>query len=414
VLLAALFCLAAQTTAPADVWTWRVGAVPTLTYNTDEAFGTGGVASLFVDDGHSKPYRHSLTLNAFISTKGVQSHALTWDGLRPFNLDGRMHVRLGYLSTVSQNYCGTGNSVTCDDSSARRAAEAAGMSNDDVDAAARHFTQMRFRRPFLSTFARGWIVNRSDDNPWRVELFGGVRASLLLPGDWTTPTPYPGSLYATEFPAGERGLSVAPFIGAIADSRDDEIFPQRGIYGEVSVRTAQPLWRSTWAYTGGTAIIAGFWDVMPSAWRGGPQRAVLASRAIADILVGDPSTEELARIGGTNDVIAFGGGAIGRGIREHRYLGKVKLMAQTELRLQLVTVHPFGEEFDLGTAFFTDLGMIGYDVHEWRGHPTKILPTVGVSWRILWNKTFAFRWDLATSPAEENPIGFYIIVGQVF
>jgi outer membrane protein assembly factor BamA len=273
---------------------------------------------------------------------------------------------------------------------------------------------MRFRRPFLSTFARGWIVDRTQDNPWRVELFGGVRASLLMPGDWTTPTPYPGSIYAQEFPGGERGLSIAPFVGATVDSRDDEIFPQSGMYGEVSVRAAQPLWGSMWPYAGGTAIVAGFWNVMPEAWRGGEQRAVLASRAIADVLVGDPSTEELARIGGTTDVIAFGGGAIGRGIREHRFLGMVKLMTQTELRLQLVTVYPFGEEFDLGAALFTDLGIIGYDWNDWRGHPTQILPTVGVSWRILWNKTFAFRWDLATSPEEENPVGFYIIVGQVF
>jgi hypothetical protein len=147
--------LAAQTAEPADdVWTWRVGAVPTLTYNTDEAFGTGGVVSLFVDDGHTKPYRHALTLNAFVSTKGVQSHALTWDGLRPFDLAGRVFLRVGYLSTVSQNYCGTGNSVTCDDSPARQRAIAAGLSDDDVEAATRHYADAFSPAVFVDVRAR--------------------------------------------------------------------------------------------------------------------------------------------------------------------------------------------------------------------------------------------------------------------
>jgi hypothetical protein len=37
-----------------------------------------------------------------------------------------------------------------------------------------------------------------------------------------------------------------------------------------------------------------------------------------------------------------------------------------------------------------------------------------VSYRVLWNDTFAIRWDLATSPNESDGPGFYIIVGQAF
>ena len=143
-------------------------------------------------------------------------------------------------------------------------------------------------------------------------------------------------------------------------------------------------------------------------------RVVLATRVIGDVIVGDPSVEELARIGGTLDSIAFGGSAIGRGIREHRYLGKVKLMNQTELRAQLWDVVALDQDLSFGLALFSDSALIGYDVVDWRGQPFRPLMTAGVSFRLIWNKTFAVRTDLATSPQEKDGPGFYVIVNQAF
>ena len=144
------------------------------------------------------------------------------------------------------------------------------------------------------------------------------------------------------------------------------------------------------------------------------QNMVLATRAVADVIVGDPSTEELARIGGSLDPIAFGGSSVGRGIREHRYLGKVKVLGQTELRGQFVDVTAFEQDLSFGGALFSDMAWIGADVVDFGGNPFRPLMTFGVSWRILWNRNFALRWDLAVSPHETAGPGFYIIVGQVF
>jgi hypothetical protein len=122
----------------------------------------------------------------------------------------------------------------------------------------------------------------------------------------------------------------------------------------------------------------------------------------------------MARIGGTLEPIAFGGSALGRGIREHRYLGKLKVIGQTELRAQLFDHEVWGERLSHGAALFSDAAWIGYDVNDLRGHPFKLLGTAGVSYRLIWNENFAIRWDLAVSPHEENGPGFYIIVGQAF
>jgi hypothetical protein len=389
---------------------WTFAAVPTATFNTDEGFGTGGVISFYHHHEGVKPFRDELRFNIFISSKLVQAHAITWDGLKPFGTPGRLWARLRYFATVSQNYCGVGNSVDCDPGDADAAALAHGLVDDPTrdddafDTFSRRYHLMRFIRPEATLLYRFWLR----DKPSRIELLMGWRGSYTYPGDLTHAGPYPGSRYAEDFPAGEPGLSSVPIVGVIVDDRDDEVFPMRGFYAEASVRGAHALTGSTWPHAGVNAILAGFFALAES------PRVVLATRVIGDVIVGNPSTEELARIGGTLDSIAFGGSAIGRGIREHRYLGKVKLMNQTELRAQLWDVVALEQDLSFGLALFSDSALIGYDVADWRGKPFLPLATAGASLRLIWNKTFAVRTDLATSPHEKEGPGFYVIVNQAF
>src|SRR5205823_5755654 len=97
-----------------------------------------------------------------ISSKLVQSHGITWDALRPFDVDGRLYVRAGYYSTVSENYCGVGNDVTC------APPESAGRSAEFL----RHYTLMRFVKPYATLIARPWL---RAEKPYRVELMLGWR-----------------------------------------------------------------------------------------------------------------------------------------------------------------------------------------------------------------------------------------------
>lgn len=397
-----------------DAHRWTVAAVPTVTFNTDEGFGTGGVISLFHHHEGVKPFRDELRFNIFISSKLIQAHAITWDGIKPFGLPGRAYARLRYFSTVSQNYCGVGNLVDCDNNTAKAEAEARGLvddvnnDSDAFDVYTRRFHLMRFIRPEATLLYRHWLR----DKPYRTELLFGWRGSYTLPGDLEHRGPYPGSLYAKDFPIGEAGLSSVPTVGVVVDDRDDEVFPMRGFVSELSVRGGHAFTGSTFPHAGATAIGAFFFAL--SGTRDTTPRVVLATRFIVDVIVGNPSTEEMARIGGTIDSIAFGGSAIGRGVREHRYLGKLKFMNQTELRAQLLDVNLLDQDLSFGTALFSDSAIIGYDVSDFRGNPFQPLVTVGVSARVIWNKTFAVRADIATSPAEQNGPGFYIIVNQAF
>jgi hypothetical protein len=388
---------------------FRFAAVPTLTFNTDEGFGTGGVGTLYHDYGDATPYRDAFTFNVFLSSKLVQHHAITWDAVKPFDFPARLYLRAGYYSTVSQNYCGVGNEVTC----AERAPEFPQLGDDGNAEVARHYHLMRFVRPYATVIARPWLR----DKPYRTELLLGWRGSYTIPGQvrvggprtlWFESGPYPASRYERDFPVGEPGFSSVPTLGVVVDNRDREVFPMDGFIAEASVRGAHPWIGASWTYAGANAQAAVFLKMAKR------PRVVLAQRVIGDVIVGEPSIEEMARIGGTLDSIAFGGAYLGRGIREHRYLGKLKVISQTELRAQLYDHELLDQKLSHGVALFSDVAWIGYDVFDFRGNPTKLLGTAGASYRLIWNDSFAIRWDLATSPNEADGPGFYIIVGQTF
>ena len=288
-----------------------------------------------------------------------------------------MYARLRYFSTVSQNYCGVGNLVDCAPADATAEAAARGLAddadsdsdndNDAYDVFTRRYHLMRFIRPEATLLYRYWLR----DKPYRTELLFGWRGSHTLPGDLEYRGPYLGSRYAKDCPVGEAGLSSVPTVGVVVDDRDDEVFPMRGFVSEVSVRGGHAFTGSKFPHAGATAIGAFFFALSTA------PRVVLATRFIGDVIVGDPSTEELARIGGTVDSIAFGGSAIGRGVREHRYLGKLKFMNQTELRAQLLDVNVLDQDLSFGTALFSDSAIIGYDINDFRGNPFQPLATVG-------------------------------------
>jgi hypothetical protein len=96
-----VFSAAAQASA-AEPEPWQkegvgFGGVPAINFNQDDGFGFGVVAQAFFYDGLTKPYRTSILLQLFATTKFVQSHYVLVDSLRPFSLPLRLTSKFGYL-----------------------------------------------------------------------------------------------------------------------------------------------------------------------------------------------------------------------------------------------------------------------------------------------------------------------------
>jgi hypothetical protein len=392
---------------------WDFVVLPIAGANIDEGLGGGVLLAAHRYTGNVGLFRDDFALRLFVTSKWVQRHELKWEGIDVFDQPLRLMARVGLFSTVTQNYCGTGNGVSCDEARAERAARSAGLvdGSEAFDAFVRHYYKVRFIRPHGDVLLR-WAVSQA---PVKIEWMGGARLSYFIPGDFSSTSPFPGSVYAQAFPQGEPGLSSVLQLGATADTRDVEVSPTRGFFIESSVRASTPAWGSAWTWAGVHGA-AQFYVPMPG-------DITLASRTIADLIIGDAPTEEVATTGGIRDHTAFGGQWLGRGLREHRGIGKLKLIQQAELRRDLVGFVAFGVRVDVGAGVFGDVGWIGADLFDLGGgaridgrvvdvgSPFRLLFGGGGGIRVVLNRALLMRIDVAVSPFEQIAPSFYTPFG---
>jgi hypothetical protein len=398
--------------------------IPAINYIADNGLGLGAIVAAYYNDGVTLPYRTAITLQVFVSTNLVQDHNLVVDTLRVLDLPLRLTGRVGYISSLTQNYCGVGGNVSCDVGVARAAADERGLVDDDDDADddfdrfVRHFYQRRFMNPYGLLNARYALIEQTATTP-RIEVTGGYRGFYFIPGDVFADddddgapdlTPYPGSLYARDFPDGEPGYDSVFNVGLMGDTRDNEPAPTSGWWHELSVRAATPLWLSTWTWAGFNVTLRGYQylPLFPAL----EKRLVLANRLTFDGVVGDIPIQELARLGGSQDIYAFGGADMGRGIRVQRYLGKVKVLDQVELRYRFFEFAVLEQNFALTTAAFVDAGIIGDELINPKDIGTN--GGFGGAFRVAWNENFMIRVDVAVSTVEDYATQLYNTINQPF
>jgi outer membrane translocation and assembly module TamA len=144
-----------------------------------------------------------------------------------------------------------------------------------------------------------------------------------------------------------------------------------------------------------------------------PQRLTFAARLMVDALFGQPPFYELARFDNT---FAIGGGRGLRGIPAPRYYGMLKLLANLELRVKILTFDLFDKPHELGLVGFTDLGRVvaDYDsLAELDGSGLGIKVAYGGGIRLRAGKSFVLRADVAGSKAEGS-FSAYLAAGHLF
>ncbi len=406
---------AAPTTSPALPSGFGFGGVPALNFDSDNGIGFGLIGTLYWYDGETRPYRLAVTLQLFLTSKLVQDHNVQVDWLRAFGLPLRLNMRIGYLQSLSQNYCGLGGDVTCDLDAARARGRALGLRGAVLDTFARNYYQRRFITPYGVLNLRYSLFDRgAGPEPLRVQALVGYRGLYFIPGHWFDDDkdgspdlyPYPNSLYARDHPAGEPGFSSVVQAGIIVDTRDNEPAPTRGVFVEASGRASSKLIGSSWDWLGANITARGYASLNNS------KSLVLASRFAADAVLGDPPIQELVRMGGTVDYYAFGGVDMGRGIRTQRYIGKLRLMNQTELRWRFFETEVFAQRFGFTAVALADSGVVGRELA--RPGPLPINFGVGAGLRLSWNDNFVIRFDVAASPQENFTPGVYVVVNNPF
>lgn len=390
----------------ADPWDrtgWGFGGLPAVNYNSDEGLGLGVVGSLYRYDGRAAPYKTALNLILFVSTKAVHTHSLEVDAVDLGGRPLRLTARAAFEATKTSNYCGLGPEVTCDPALAEQWADGLGLSGTAREDFLRHFYRVRFLNPNAQVNLR-WAV---DPLPHKVELVLGWRANAMIPGDFQSAEPYFGSLYAQDFPAGERGLVSVLQAGVMVDDRDNEPAPIRGYWIEGTVRGAHSVILSDYDYFGFNVTLRGYAPV-------GTDRLVFADRVMFDGMVGDAHTLELSTPGGTQRYAGFYGSLNdGRGIRLRRYLGKVKGLQQAELRWTFTEFGVGSSTIDLGLLGFVDVGFVATDFSHLRELAVP-LPSTGGGFRFALDQNFIVRADVGVSPLEDWTPSVYIDLRHLF
>lgn len=402
---------------------WGFGGVPALGYDPDAGFLFGAVGNIYRYDGVTAPYRETVSFQLLMTHKLVQDHALSLDALRAFDLPLRVNARIGFSETFGQNYCGLGPTVTCDIADAERDADLLDLEGEARDAHVRRYFVFPYISPNVTLNLR-WRVNappvdKTVHDDFKIEIMGGWRGALYVPGipfdddkDGRLDLfPYAGSRYAADFPGGEPGFASVVQAGVIVDHRDNEPSPRHGWLVETSLRGAHPIVGSTWSWAGANLTLRGYTPLLPSSIDP-DRRLVVAARLIADGVLGDPPVVEMAKIGGSVDLATYGGGDLGRGIRGQRFLGRVKLLEQQELRWHFYDFDALGQRFGLITNAFLDAGLVGLSADEFG--EARLPIGFGAAFAISWNENFILRVDVAASSVEGFAPYPYITLGQSF
>ncbi len=237
-------------------------------------------------------------------------------------------------------------------------------------------------------------------------------------GNWLDVAP--DTLLASDFQSEQRSVrellgnarqhSVPKFsLGLAWDTRDDEVAPVRGAYLSEELNLTPGTFGDAWyRFARSTSTAQVYLPVLPQ-----QRRLVLAARLVADLLLGNPPFYELARY---DDTAAIGGSKGVRGVPAQRYYGKIKLIANVELRSELLELSILGGKRRFGLVAFADTGRVwaDYGSHpELDGSGLNLAYGLGGGLRVASGKTFMLRLDLAWSPDERSTSG-YLVAGHLF
>jgi hypothetical protein len=387
--------------------------LPDVRYNPDEGLGLGVAIPLVWTEPGVKPYKYNFVLQLVTSTKLVQDQALLFDIVDILGLPLRFSGQAGFYAFADEPFCGVGSTASCDAEEAQRAVAASGLEGDEAAEALERYYLMRIVRPYGWGIVRVGLFDLDLFGKW--EVFGGLRSEAYFPGffgnvlqgELFDPGPYRGTLFEKRAADGEPGFVNLPQVGIMVDTRDFEPSPRAGYWVEASLRGAHPWALSSWGF-GGANFTGRMYVPLHSS-----RTLTLATRFIADVIVGDAPVQELARFGGSQDYRGFGGRWVGRGLRQQRFIGNLKMAYQTELRWDALRFDVGG--FSLGFEFvgFLDVGVvmsegIDYSFNEGLLRPPRPLIAYGVGLRWVINRNIVIRADVGISPDEGfNPLFYF-------
>ncbi len=378
---------------------YELAGFPILSGSSDFGVQFGAVGTLSRFGGGIKPYRWNLDLLLAAAVKpgeGITQYSVRSNIDVPGLYGGKLRFNpaLGLTRTTNLGYFGLGNA-----SSDVKPAVIAGDPH-------RYF--------------------QSIQNELSVRVSGRIHLDLpfdivpLLVYRYENPSAYAGSKLEQDAtpplpgqqPAvlGLRPLSLVSIGGGIIfDSRDNEFFPFRGHFHGIGLKFVEGIpFSADIRYGEQSTVLIWF---APLA-----ENIVSATRTVVDLEFGNVPYYDLFTGGPFKTQYMIGGSAGVRGVPVGRFLGRIKVLANEELRTMFWHPTVFHQEFHVGAGAFFDVGRVWLD-YTFDAPEDGSFPGLkwggGLAGYLLWGRAAVFRVDVALSPFASAitsglPLAFYV------
>ena len=389
---------AAQETEKSAPRGWEFFALPAVNFNSDEGFGYGALAAIYNYAGGVQPYRVAINPLVFLTTKGRRDVVVSFDAPKLLPHNWRLDAYLGREQQLATPYYGVGNKTTFDEQLAKPPNPyyyRYSRTTLRVSANLQHKLGALHAREL---FGVGFADVTTDATPFD----SGTTLLAQQLGGSTSPCTPPGCT-GVQAP---RGKIAYVRVGMIWDTRDREIAPQHGSYGDLLIQRVDRAFGATSSYTRFTGIFRKYIPIGP--------RLVLAQRALVqqtsgDVPVYDFSTVQTSLgqqegLGGNNSI---------RGLLQNRFVGKGIAMLNSDLRWRFKEFRLRNKPAYLLLSEFVDVGRV-WDQSIKPGEIASGLHMgYGAGLRLGLGPSFAVALDVGRSP-DTKGTQIYIGLGYPF
>lgn len=348
---------------------WAVQGLPLVFPSSSAGFHLG-IISLFTNIRREDPYEMELKLQALASDKGRYKHFVRIDLPHALGGNYQFKSRFSYNREISYPYFGIGN-----------------QSPVDRELADQHsvFYQNVTQGPSLGLLG--------------LRRFGAhTRVGPTLGFSWTTVELPAGSLLERDRPQGVAG-GKTHYVGlaTIYETLDFEPYPTKGFWIELFLNYYSKALGSNYDFVRATYTFRKYWLLH--------RELVFAHQTLFEALGGNIPYFELNQVGGSDPSIGLGGDTQIRGYDTNRFIDKLRLVVEFELRWDPIRFTLGYQDFSIGFVPFFSMGRVWPEVFPLRFGDWHA--STGWGMRIVWNRRFVIRSDFAVA-ADRTQLFFNI------
>jgi hypothetical protein len=365
---------------------WEFVGLPALNFDSDEGIGYGALLEAYNYGNGVRPYRYTIQPTIFFTTKGRRDFVVFFDAPNLLPDGWRLDAFAGREQELATPFYGVGNNTAFDEQL-------------ELEPNAYYYRYGKTQFRVLANLQRkvGQLPARG--------LVGFGFADVR-----TDATPFDSgtTLLAQQLGprAAPRGRLAYVRAGLVWDTRNREIAPDHGTYGDLLVQRVDRALGATNSYTRFTAIGRKYFPLKSS--------VVLAHRALVQQTDGDVPIFDLATFQTSyKQNEALGGSRSIRGLPKNRFVGKGIVFLNNDLRWRFTEFGLRGKPAYLTLSVFYDVGRVYAESIRFDEIGSGLHSGYGSGLRLGLGPSFAVALDVARSP-EAKSTQIYIGTGYPF